>query len=726
MKKLFKWIFILFLTAALLIGGAVTALYFMYPPAKLKEMGQQYFKTHFNREITFDSIGLAVVGITLKGFALSEEGGFKNGTFVSASKAVAKIALKPLLDKELQIKTIGLEDLTVNIIKDKKGKFNFDDLLEKAAKFSSAEDKSAAVPQPDNAPMAFVIVADTIYIKNATVNFSDKAAGMDFAVRKFNFSITQFDINNPFNFEGSFVTDLKLPDIKLSPVNFAYAGRANLAGLVMKDASLELTNFEAAYKSFKAAVSGKVSNFDNPAADLKGTITGIDNRLAQEFAQDKLPEFSLPAINLLLNTITNIDGSTTRINEAKISIGKSFINTTADIDYSKPDLIYKAAVKMAVNLKEVSDIAKESLAAFKLTGDITGDISAASVPAKDLPAVKGHIDFKNIGAVAVEKELKNLSGVITINSLDDIKSNLIKGVFDSSNFSTSFAYAKPAKVMNIDFFFDMDKFTLDDIDFDALIPQNQTKEEKAAAKAAQEAARKNPQQHQPIVDQSAPRGDPMNIKADITIRKIANNIFDTTDLKFKVDIKDLDNRLDKAAGAINFSTKDGEIRDLEKLMNQSKFIRIALTSVRVIQKAFGVLKLESSSFSANSVKYSLIEGAYTLKGGVVNIAKTDLTSDLTTIKTTGTVNLLTEKLDMKVEAHIGKQGTSGFKPVVIKVGGTIAEPSFKLDVASTLTSVLNVPGNTVKGAADVGAGAVKGVVDGVSGAVKGIAGALKK
>ncbi|MDR0734882.1 MAG: AsmA family protein, partial [Elusimicrobiota bacterium] len=379
MKKLFKWLFMLAVAAAVLLCGALAALYMMFPPAKLKTMGQEYVKTNFNREVDFESLGFNLIGVTLKGFRFSEAGGFKNGVFISAGKAVVKARVKPLFGRRVEIDTIGLEDLDVSLIKDKSGKFNFDDIVRNAARLSGG---NAAAPQNPEyaaaAPAAIALIADNVYVKNANVSYADNAAGMDFAVRSANFGVARFDLNKPFNFEASFSTDIKLPDIKLSPVLFTLAGSANLAGMNAQKASVELTNFDASYKTSKVSLNGKISNLDNPAAVLNGAITGVDNKLAQEFAPAQLPAFALPKITLAINTLTNLKKNTTKINEVKISLGNSYVRATADTDYGGPALKYNSETKISVSLKEAADIAKESLAAFALAGQINGDIYAAS------------------------------------------------------------------------------------------------------------------------------------------------------------------------------------------------------------------------------------------------------------------------------------------------------------------------------------------------------------
>ena len=55
-KKLIKWAALAALTVLLLAGAGIFTLYKMYPPAKLKQMAQQYVAQNFNREIIFEKI----------------------------------------------------------------------------------------------------------------------------------------------------------------------------------------------------------------------------------------------------------------------------------------------------------------------------------------------------------------------------------------------------------------------------------------------------------------------------------------------------------------------------------------------------------------------------------------------------------------------------------------------------------------------------------------------
>ena len=99
-------------------------------------------------------------------------------------------------------------------------------------------------------------------------------------------------------------------------------------------------------------------------------------------------------------------------------------------------------------------------------------------------------------------------------------------------------------------------------------------------------------------------------------------------------------------------------------------------------------------------------------GGVAKINKSDLNSDLATITTTGTVNFVTEKLDMKIKVGLGKNASGS---AAIKVGGTVNDPSFKLDVASTVSSLL---GGGKDSAASQTVQDVKNTVKDITGGIK--------
>lgn len=705
MRKFIKWCFILAVIFVLLITGGLITLKIMYPFSKLKAMGQDYVAKNYNRQVDLSDISFNFIGLSIDNFKLSEAGGFENGTFVSAKQAVLKVEFLPLLSKHINIKTVGFDTVAINIIKDKEGKFNFDDLT------GASDEKDANTPQKENTNEVNTplnLIAKDIYIKNSDITYKDLQGGTEFSVNKVNFSIENFDYNSPFNFMLSFATSIDTGDIKLNPVEFSARGKANIEGMDMQKAFLDITSFAVSYKDFKIDTVGSITDFTKPNINLKGNIKGIDKKFIGEFTDSSdMPQFTLPDISVEAVALVDLDASKTDLSKLNISLSKSYINSSVSMDYAGEDFIYSGQSDASINLTEVASIVKELAAAYKISGLLNANLSYAS--AKDMPSVKGSINLKDLSATLIERPLTKLNGIITLNSLDNIKTNTITGFFDSSVFKTSASYLNKKKI-SVDFMFEMDKFTLDDIDFNALMASS--KEEKSKEDNSENTQTQTAQNTQQSEMQ------PMDIKADILIKRVENNVFSTDNLTLKADIKDLDLKMTKAAGSLSFSASDGEIRDLDKLINSSVFMKVILTTVKISQKALKAANvLSGKDIDTDKVNYHQIIGDYTLSGGIATVNKSDLLSDLATINTTGTVNFATEKLDMKVKVGLGKNASSS---ATIKVGGTMSEPSYKIDVASTLSSLL---GGLKKD--DNGNSSVKQQAENVKNAVKDVSSGIK-
>lgn len=698
MKKFIKILAVLIVIAVVLLGVAALALKLMFPLAKLKVMAQEYVAQNYNRDIDFSDVSLNLIGVKIKSFKLSDEGGFEAGNFISADSAVVKVELMPLFKKQIKISTIGFDGVELNVIKNTDGKFNFDNLIP-----ASADEVS---PQPEqdqlsSAPLAMDLTAKDIYIKNSDVTYKDLQNGMEFSVEDVNFTVDDFDYNNPFSFELSFNTSVNTGNIKITPVKILAKGIVNIAGMELEKASAEITDFAVEYKGFRINMTGGISNLQMPDLSLKGEISGIDSELAAEFVSGDIPSFALPVINLEAKASADLENSKAEVSKFDISLGKSYIKNTAAVDFSKPEISYAESTSLNVNLSEVSDISKELLAVFKLKGSVTGDIKAVSA-GSDKPLVTGSVVLKDIGAAAMGKILSSLNGEIKINSLDDIKTNTIKGVFDGSDFKTSLAY-KNNKKMAVDFMFNMDKFTLEDIDFDELLASAEGGEKGETVSSDKAATSSGASDLQMA---------PMDVKADIIIKRVENNVFSTDNLTFKADVKDLDLTMSKASGTVYFASSDGEIRDLDKLINSSVFLKVALTTVKIAQKALKATQIISGAdINTDSVSYKSIVGDYRLGGGKATINKSDLNSDLATINTSGSINFVTQQLDMTVKVGLGKNASGSAD---IKVGGSIEDPSFKLDVVSTVSSLLGSDRKeTAKQAVDNVKNTVKDVTSGI-------------
>ena len=121
------------------------------------------------------SLGARVSGVSLSERAADRE-------FLSLASAHASVALMPLLRGEVTVDRVRVSGLKAQIVKDKEGRFNFQDLIEPkpgekpAAK--AAEKKSAG------GPVQFDIAG--IRIEGAALAYRDLASGQDVSLSDFN------------------------------------------------------------------------------------------------------------------------------------------------------------------------------------------------------------------------------------------------------------------------------------------------------------------------------------------------------------------------------------------------------------------------------------------------------------------------------------------------------------------------------------------------------------
>ncbi len=702
MKKLIKFIkiSIIALLGLIIIGGG--ALYFFFPSNKIKIAAKNFIKENYNREMDFEDASFALIGMKVTEFRISEEGTFENGTFAAAAEATLKVDVLPLLSGKIRVKKLLLNGVKINIIKDTDGEFNFDNFISGGAKNTEVEQKASSSSN-------ISVFAESVDLKDSSFHYEDKQTKMKFDIDNLNFGVQNFSLDDFFSFYLNLQTSLDMDNIKLTPVTVSLQGKADLENLDLSKAYIDINPFVIAYQNAKMTFKGQVKDFTKPLLNLEGKIEGINDKLIKSITPVDLPTFALPPADLSVKADVDLEHAKADISKADILLANSYIKNVANVDFSTEDLSYKANTDFHISLTDIYNSAKEMLKEIAPEGVISGSLKTAS--AKPDPKIEGKISLKNIGAIVADKQLKNFNGEVTIKSIKDIKTNRMSGMYNNSKFTTSIAYNQPKKPINIDFMLDLDKFTLDDINFDELL--------NSSSKESQQEQKTQEKQQ----EQKADFGT-YNIKADIKVKEIANNVLTANNLVLKADLRNFANDLSNLQGNLTFSSENGEIRDINKLMNSSKIMKAAFSVVKIVQQVFSVAKLEKLSLgNNNTITYSQIEGMYTIQNGLINLDKSTIVSNLLTVKAGGTIDLVSEKLNMQVNTHFGKvtEG-SGFKPVVLKIKGTMDDPKYSVDVLSSVTSIVNVPGNILKGGVNVSTNTASGVASGL----KGVASTIKK
>ena len=112
---------------------------------------------------------------------------------------------------------------------------------------------------------------------------------------------------------------------------------------------------------------------------------------------------------------------------------------------------------------------------------------------------------------------------------------------------------------------------------------------------------------------------------------------------------------------------------------------LPLVLVNAVTSKLGVeLFPAATTQEKGQIKFTSGSGTYVFTNGVMQVQETHFDSSVSNMSANGNINFPTEAIDMKVKATVVTKQT----PIVIKIGGTISNPSGKLDVAQTAVSLV--------------------------------------
>lgn len=696
MKKLIKILLVCGITLVVLLAAGLVTLKVMFPPEKLKAMAVSYTKENFHREISFDDVSFNLIGVTLNNFALSEESSFEQGTFVKANKLQVKVALKPLFQKKIEVSTVVLDGLEINVIKQADGTFNFDSLTA----LSAAPAEQTPEDQTQSAPMNLDLTIGKITITDCAFSYKDLQSGMNASVDKLNLEIRDFDLANPFSFKVNFTMgyqdaaagmDMTVP-VTVDTV-------VSLANLDMQKAYITVKGITASYKNAKLVLSGGVKNFMAPVVDLTGAITGIDNTTFADFLPD-LPSFNLPQITANVQASADIEKSQAVIKQIKLAVLNSGFTAAGNASWAGAKPTYNMSGNLNIALAEAVQMT-DTVADFKPEGQILGTFTATDkLDGKD---VRGNITLKDVSVMYEPFKASDLNGVITIASVDDISCSSMTGLLNGEKFTTSFSYKNIQDVMNIVFDLDLSKFKMDKMPASAETAEVQTA----------------PAQDQPQAEVAAAPTEPetyMNVRANVNVGSVEVPYFSTQGFTINANLTSASASMKKANGLVTFQLKPGSITDIDTLVKENKIIKILLLPINIINRVAKVLNIDlfpaEKSAQSGLIIYDIAEGQYKFVNGVMTVEKTTLSSKLTNINGSGSVDFPKDNIDMKVSATVLTSQT----PIVIKITGPVENPSGKLDVLNTVGSLVggilskDTPGKLISGTANTAGSVATGAV----------------
>ncbi len=155
------------IVAALLVITIVVKNYLK--SEKLKSLIIPKVEELTGRKADIEGINVSIFkGIIVKGISLKEQDGSKD--FITTREFVLDYSLSRLLKKEIVIKRIEVVSPYVSITREKDGRYNFSDIGDKLAVPTKERTESKGEKEKG---FPFSVIADRIYVRDATVEFRD-------------------------------------------------------------------------------------------------------------------------------------------------------------------------------------------------------------------------------------------------------------------------------------------------------------------------------------------------------------------------------------------------------------------------------------------------------------------------------------------------------------------------------------------------------------------------
>ncbi len=652
MRKLLKFLLVMSIILLSLIGGGWVALKHYVSPQKIQNWVAQYAKENWNREVSFHSVSFNWIGLTLRDFSLSEEISFANGTFIQARTLVAKVAVKPLLKKRIEINTLQLDGLELNLVQQKDGNFNFASFATKKAK--------TFPQQPQNTSEghnSFSLSADEISVSDCKISYKNETQGTQSALDHLNLEIHRFNLTTPFRIKIDSTIQLNQKSLQELRIPIQTEGVITLSDLNWKDATAKIDSFTAHYQDADLVLSGNVNNFTAPQIDLEGKLQGLSAQTLKQLWPES-PEFSVPTLAMKILAQINLEKSLATVSEATLSAQDNRLVTNGHISWEENNNNpYSFSGTLQADLTQLMKMKGGS--SLQPTGKIDGSFKATSKKGQN--DFSGLFSLQNVSLLYSPFTFEQVSGSFSLFSLQHFSAALT-GLLNQSNFVGNFSYQSTPSVNNLTLNLDLDKLVLTEF------PSS------------------NKETASPSSEKKVNNSPLLNLNGQIKIGEVTVPHFHNTGLTLQANLTQLSDSMKQANGTLSFSLQPGSITDLEVFVKENKFVKILFLPLNVIRKVSQALKLNifPSEEKDKSIPFTMGEGSYTFTNGVMNIDNTVFKSSLVDIQATGTINFPEDTLRMLAHASL----LTDTVPMVIKITGTPQNPKGKLDITRTVGSVL--------------------------------------
>ncbi len=314
------------------------------------------------------------LGLELGELKLSNAKGFDAASFASIKQAAVKVKIMPLLSKQIEVDTVLLDGLVLNLAKTKDGRTNWDDLAG-AGSTKSNDHKTAPEQRPESSdsssktamPLAGLAIGG-VEVLNANVSWRDDSSGQQLSIQQLNLQVGAIAPGQPVDLKLGFVVDNQTPAVKAniqlsgSPYLSAKMDRLEISKLALNvDAKGELLNGKPLkirletgvalnllsqhlkLNDLQLTLNGLLLKGDFAVSDLaqeptySGTLKLAEANLREWLAQHDLPlpKMADAAALTRVALAMNLNGTTNKLDITKLALVLDDSNLTGHLKVSK-------------------------------------------------------------------------------------------------------------------------------------------------------------------------------------------------------------------------------------------------------------------------------------------------------------------------------------------------------------------------------------------------------
>ena len=282
-------------------------------------------KTHTRVEIQHISISFPKT-IVLKGLFLED---LKKDTLIYAGKAKIDITLSDLIFSKIDIRSFGLEDVTVNLrrgLNDSLYNFNF--LL---TAFTDTTKKAIPVPK---APSKWKFIVGKVSLVNIRVHFDDKYGGINARVvlKDLKLAMDEIDLKKLSFKIDDLVIDGLFADVQMKESKSSKDKKPTGNSPSLTANKIRINNSTIRYNDLprKQSFFGSIDNFE-----LKDGLVDLEKELVT------LEQVSLSKSKIQYNSIQNSSTSPVQTNKGSIPVKSDWKVAVKNIDMKDNSLSYQ-------------------------------------------------------------------------------------------------------------------------------------------------------------------------------------------------------------------------------------------------------------------------------------------------------------------------------------------------------------------------------------------------